>query len=219
MLSLKEIPESERPRERLRQVGGSALSDAELLAIILGSGMQGQDVLKIAARLLPVIDGEWPNISVESLEKTPGIGSAKASLVIAALEFARRRIKPHGVKITGPKDALPLLQHLADRKQEHFVVISLNGAHEVIATRVVTIGLANATQIHPREVFSDPLMDRACAVILAHNHPSGVTSPSPEDFRATKAMKEAGEILGIKVLDHIIFTVGGFYSFADNRCL
>ena len=111
---------------------------------------------------------------------------------------------------------MPLVSHLADRKQEHFICISLNGAHEVIASRVITIGLVNATQVHPREVFCDPICDRASAVIVAHNHPSGQLEPSNADRLVTKNLKEAGELLGIRLLDHVIFSSAGFYSFADK---
>lgn len=218
-LPLREIPPEDRPRERLRQRGAGALSDVELLAILLGSGGRGRDVLQLARELLPRIDAVWPELEPEALEAIPGMGCAKATLVLAALEFARRRIKPHGVRIRESKDILPLLRHLADRQQEHFVCISLNGAHEVIATRVVTIGLVNSTQVHPREVFSDAITDRASAIVVAHNHPSGSIEPSEEDHRATRALREAGAILGIRVLDHIIFTPSGYYSFADAGAL
>jgi len=216
MLTLKEIPIMIRPRERLRQSGPQALRDSELLAILLGAGTKGRDVLKVASELLPVIDEAWPFVETEMLEEISGIGRVKAGMIVAALEFARRRIRPAGIKIRSSKDVLPLLVHWADRKQEHFVCISLNGAHEVIATRVVTIGLVNSTQVHAREVFSDPLMDRACAVVIAHNHPSGNLVPSAEDFKVTRTLKEAGEIIGIKVIDHVIFTTNGSYSFADE---
>jgi len=172
--------------------------------------------MQLAADLLPVIDSGWPTLESIHLEKIVGVGQAKAGLILAALEFARRRIRPNGVKITRSEQILPLVQHIADRKQEHFVCISLNGAHEVIATRIITIGLVNSTQIHPREVFSDPLVDRACAIIVAHNHPSGNPAPSDEDRRVTRVLKDAGSILGIRLLDHIVFASSGYYSFADS---
>lgn len=219
MLTLKELPQEERPREKLTRTGAEGLKDSELLAVIFGAGCRGRDILKVASDALPVIDGMWPDVRAEALEEVNGIGKVKAGQIVAALEFARRRIRPAGVKVSKPRDVMPLVQHLADRKQEHFVCISLNGAHEVIATRVLTIGLVNCTQTHPREVFSEPLVDRACAVIVAHNHPSGDLSPSKEDERVTKALKEAGELLGIKVLDHVIFSTKGFYSFEENRAI
>ena len=219
MLLLRELPISERPREKLRSNGAGHLTDSELLAILIGSGNRGTDVLTLSRKLLPIIDQSWPNTSPKTLSEVSGIGSAKGSLIVAALEFARRRIRPKGEKILSSKDIIPLVQHIADRQQEHFICISLNGAHEVIATRILTIGLVNSTQIHPREVFSDPLMDRACAVIVAHNHPSGNTSPSEEDRQVTKALKEASLILGIKLLDHVVFAPNSYYSFADHGAI
>jgi DNA repair protein RadC len=119
------------------------------------------------------------------------------------------------VKIRSAKDVVPLVSHLANRQQEHFLTVSLNGAHEVIASRVVTVGLANSTQIHPREVFAEAISDRACAIIAAHNHPSGDLSPSTEDLAVTERLTQAGGILGIRLLDHIIFSANGFFSFAE----
>jgi DNA repair protein RadC len=148
-----------------------------------------------------------------------GIGSAKAALIDAAFEFVRRRIKPEGLKITFPVDIMPLIQHYSDRKQEHFLGISVNGANEVMNIRVITIGLVNKTQIHPREVFADALADRASAIIVAHNHPSGSLQPSPEDIRITGQLKEAGTILGVPLLDHIIFSSRGYYSLAEHNDL
>lgn len=122
-------------------------------------------------------------------------------------------------KGTAKNDVLPLIQHFSDRKQEHFTAISLNGANEVLNVRIVTIGLVNQSQVHPREVFADALTDRASAIIVAHNHPSGNLTPSMEDIEVTKRIKEAGKILGLKLLDHIIFSTKGSYSFKENEKL
>jgi DNA repair protein RadC len=213
---ISEIPVSERPREKLIARGASALSDMELLAIILGSGTKGKSVLSLAKEVLMAVDGKNGALLVEDLRVVDGIGTAKACLLTAAVEFARRRIHPEGTKIRGPEDVLPLIQHLADRPQEHVVCISLNGAHEVIAVRIVTVGLVNASQIHPREVFSDPLKDRACSIIVAHNHPSGELEPSPEDLAATRTIYDAGKTLGINLLDHLIFSKRGYVSLKER---
>ena len=213
MKKLAELPKSERPREKLRDKGAAALSDLELLAIILGSGTKGHEVVPVADRLLKVLDRTDSQPGPEELEQIDGMGPAKATLILASLEFARRRIRPEGLKISFPTDILPIIRHLADRKQEHFLCASLNGANEVIQTRVVSVGLVNKTQVHPREVFADPITDRASAVIVAHNHPAGGTSPSREDREVTQQLKFAGETLGIRLLDHIIFDRKGYYSF------
>jgi len=216
MKRICDIPLQDRPREKLQQKGAQSLSDQELLAILLGSGTRGQDVMSVAKRLLKVLDETSANPTLEELTAIDGIGLAKATLISAALEFARRRIRPEGFKITFPTDVLPLIRHMADRKQEHFLCISLNGANEVIATRTISVGLVNKTQVHPREVFADPITDRATAIIIAHNHPAGNVTPSKDDVEITRKIKAAGETLGIKVLDHIIFSVKGYYSFLEN---
>jgi DNA repair protein RadC len=216
MKKLKDLSKSERPREKLQTKGPEALSDLELMAILLGSGTKESDVLAVAARILKVLDGRNEKLSVEELQKIEGVGPAKASLIAAALEFARRRIRPEGLRISFPPDVLPLIRHFADRRQEHFTCVSLNGANEVIATRVVSVGLVNKTQVHPREVFADPITDRASAVIVAHNHPSGSLEPSKEDLDTTAQLKSAAEILGIRLLDHIVFNQKGYYSFLEK---
>ena len=219
MKKLKDLSESERPREKLQTKGPEALSDLELMAILLGSGTKESDVLAVAGRILKVLDGRNEKLSLEELQEIEGVGPAKASLIAAALEFARRRIRPEGLRISFPPDVLPLIRHFADRKQEHFICVSLNGANEVIATRVVSVGLVNKTQVHPREVFADPITDRASAVIVAHNHPSGSLEPSKEDIDITAQLKSAAEILGIRLLDHIVFNQKGYYSFLEKGLL
>jgi DNA repair protein RadC len=216
MKKVKEMPLYSRPREKLQEKGPKALSDRELLAILLGSGTQTQDVLTLAGRILKVLDNTSANPTLEQLQSIDGIGPAKATIILAALEFARRRIRPEGFKIGLPPDVLPLIQHMADRKQEQFLCISLNGAYEVIAVRTVSVGLVNKTQVHPREVFADPLTDRATAIIVAHNHPTGNVTPSKDDIAITRQLKSAGETLGIKLLDHIIFSHKGYYSLMEN---
>jgi len=216
MKKIRDIPKLDRPREKLQQKGAEGLSDLELMAILLGKGIKGHDVLTVADRILKALDGNKGQVNLEELQKIEGVGLAKATLIAAALEFARRRIRPEGLKISFPADVLPLIQHYADRKQEHFICISINGANEVIASRVVSVGLVNRTQVHPREVFADPITDRASAIIVAHNHPVGTLTPSNEDSEITKQLKSAGETLGIRLLDHIIFNHKGHYSFLEN---
>ena len=190
--------------------------DKELLAILLGKGTQNLDVMTLAEKLIPVIDKKGFRLTAEDLKQFKGIGDAKAAIVLAAIEFTRRRIKPEGFKINAPEDILPHIRHYADRKQEHFLCASINGANEVMNIRVVSIGLVNTTQVHPREVFADPLMDRASAVIVAHNHPSGDLTPSKSDISVTKRLISAGNILGIRFLDHVIFNKKSYRSFKEH---
>ena len=216
MRRIQDLPLSERPREKMEQKGAQALSDEELLAILIGSGNRQNNVWALSAKLLKLLDRTGPNPTLGDLLAVPGVGRAKASLIVAGLEFARRRIRPRGVKIAFPPDAYPLIRHIADRSQEHFLCISLNGANEVIAVRTVSVGLLNRALVHPREVFADPITDRAAAVIVAHNHPSGNLQPSQDDLAVTRQLKAAGETLGIRLLDHIIFDHEQHYSLLDN---
>ncbi|MBI2487875.1 MAG: DNA repair protein RadC [Deltaproteobacteria bacterium] len=216
MKKLSELPKLDRPREKLQTKGAEALSDLELLAILLGSGIKDHDVMTVAGRLLKVLDENNGKPNLEELRKIGGVGLAKATLIVAALELARRRIRPEGLKINFPIDVLPIISHFADRKQEHFICISVNGANEVITSRIVSVGLVNKTQVHPREVFADPITDRASAIIIAHNHPVGSLIPSKEDIEVTKRLKAAGDTLGIRLLDHIIFNQKGYYSFLEH---
>ena len=171
--------------------------------------------MTLAGKLARVIDEKGLDIRVEDLTNFAGVGDAKATLILAAIEFSRRRIKPEGAKIETPADLLPHVQHYADRKQEHFLCASINGTNEILNIRVVSIGLVDRTPVHPREVFADALSDRASAIIVAHNHPSGGLEPSASDVEVTGQLKAAGSVVGIGLLDHIIFNRRGYFSFLE----
>ncbi|MFO8047394.1 MAG: DNA repair protein RadC, partial [Desulfosudaceae bacterium] len=202
--------------EKLREKGAGALSDVELLAVILGRGQQGIEVMTLASRVAKLIAREKGQISFDKLLGIDGIGPAKAGQILAGFELARRYVVKDVVTINGPESVLPLLAPVAGKQQEHFICISLNGANEIIENRTITVGLLNKTQVHPREVFADVIADRAAAVILAHNHPSGELKPSESDLKIHEQLVEAGKILGISVLDHIIVAKGGYYSFQEQ---
>lgn len=211
----------ERPcaRERLAEEGAGSLGDVELLSALLGTGTRGKGVLSLAEEVLARVEpGSSPPTPAELCE-IAGMGRAKAAAVAAALELGRRIYGLRERRIGGPKDLHPLIAHWADRKQERFLCASLNGAHELIAVRVVSIGLVNRTVVHPREVFADPIVDRACAVIVAHNHPSGRLEPSPEDLDITRRLRQAGELLGIDLLDHLVFDALSWLSFVERGLL
>jgi DNA repair protein RadC len=216
-MDIKKIPLLKQPREKLLHNGAGSLSDIELLAVILGKGTKTLPVMKLSEKILSIMDNK--NATINSLLKVKGIGKAKATLLMAAIEFARRRIKPNGIVIKTAKDVLPLISHYAERKQECLICITLNGGNEVISVRLITIGLVNQTQIHPREVLSDAISDRATAIIIAHNHLSHNIFPSEEDKNVTRKIKSASNLLGIKLLDHIIFNQSEHYSFLENGCL
>ncbi len=219
MKNIKSITKNDRPRERLAVSGPSTLKDEELLVILLGSGSKSAGVHVLASRVLATLNERNGNLELSDLTRIEGIGSAKATMLLAAQEFFRRRIRPRGIKVTAPADVIPLLAHWARQPQEHFIAVTLNGANEVLHNRVITIGIANASQIHPREVFVDAIKDRACSVILAHNHPSGDLTPSEADKEVTQRLVQAGAVLGIKVLDHVIVSERGHFSFKERGLL
>lgn len=216
---IDQIPKDDRPREKLLAKGAESLSDQELLAILIGKGTVKMDVMTLAAKLSRAIDEKGLKVRVDDLIGFEGVGKAKATLILAAIEFARRRIKPAGLKIETPADVLPLIRHFADRKQEHFLSVTINGANEVLSVRVVSIGLVDRTPVHPREVFADAVADRASGIIVAHNHPAGSLNPSPPDIEVTKQLKEAGKFVGIELLDHIVFNRVGYFSFLESGIL
>jgi DNA repair protein RadC len=217
--ALDAFPKNQKPRERLAGQGPEALTDRELLAILLNTGIRGKDVFVLADEVLEMLDRSKEVPTVEELAAISGLGTAKACGIIAMLELGRRRWGRLELTIQFPEDAYGLIKHYADRRQERFICISLNGAHEVLAVRVVTVGLVNKTIVHPREVFSDPLKDRASAVCVAHNHPTGRLKPSGEDNEITRRLLASADILGLRFLDHIIFSETGFFSYRKSDML
>lgn len=203
-------------RERILRDGARSLTDRELLAAMLGSGCAGKSVTALAHDVLDIIDRGKSELEIDVLKALAGMGDAKACAIAAAIELGRRIYSIRDKRIAMPKDVFPLIAHFADRRQEHFLCISLNGAHEVIFARQITSGLVNKTVVHPREIFADPITDRACAIIVAHNHPSGNIEPSKEDIDITKRLREAGEVLGIPLLDHLVFCQSTYYSFVEH---
>lgn len=215
MKTIKDMPEYSRPREKLREKGTSALTDEELVAAILGTGTAGVDVRTIARQVAGMIREHKDGLTLAHLQAVPGVGLAKACQILSAFELARRYLLKDTVKIAVAQDVLPLVADIAGKQQEYFVCISLNGANEVIEKRVVTIGLLDKSPVHPREVFADVIADRAAAVIFAHNHPSGDIKPSDADLKIHEQLTQAAKILGLRVLDHVIVTRKGYFSFQE----
>jgi DNA repair protein RadC len=215
MRTVKDLPVHTRPREKLREKGASALSDEELVGAILGTGTAGVDVRTIARGVAGLIREYKQGLTLDHLMAIPGVGLAKAAQILSGFELARRHLLGDTVKIVVAQDVLPLVADIAGKKQEYFVCISLNGASEVIEKRVVTIGLLDKSPVHPREVFADVIADRAAAVIFAHNHPSGDLQPSENDLRIHEQLADAGNILGIRILDHVIVTRKSYFSFQE----
>lgn len=216
--SIKEMPLKERPREKLQQLGSSSLSDLQLLCCILGSGGRDRPVQDIAQDILEVVKIS-DKTSYAELLTIPGLGEAKASVLCASLEFGRRFTSFRAKRFDSPASIFNAISHYSIRSQEHFIAVLLNGALEMIDTKVITIGLVNQTLVHPREAFCDALKQRSTAVVFAHNHPSGNLQPSQDDIELTQRLVHAGNILGIKVLDHIIFSEDDYISMAENGLL
>ena len=212
---MKDMPEHSRPREKLRENGAAALTDEELVAAILGMGTAGIDVRTISRQVASLIREHREGLTLDHLLSVPGMGLAKGGQILSAFELARRHLLKETVKIESAEDVLPLLTDIRAKSQEHFVCISLNGANEVIQKRIVTIGLLDRSLVHPRDVYADVITDRAAAVIFAHNHPSGDLQPSDADVRTQKQLVEAAKILGIRVLDHVIVSKKGYFSFQE----
>jgi DNA repair protein RadC len=219
MRTIKDMPDHTRSREKLREKGASALTDEELVTAILGMGTAGVDVRTIARQVVSLIREHKADLTLSQLQGVPGMGLAKSGQILSAFELARRHLLKDTVKITVAQDVLPLVADIVGKKQEYFVCISLNGANEVIEKRVVTIGLLNESPVHPREVFADVIADRAASVIFAHNHPSGDHAPSKADRRTHDQLTEAAKILGLRVLDHVIVTKKGYFSFQENALI
>lgn len=218
MKRMRDIPNHDRPREKLAARGPQALTDAELIALLLGRGVKGRDVSQIAGDVERYLKNAEGSPSYDALLAIEGVGAAKACEIMACFELGRRYLADDGVsgsRITCPRDVLPLIAEWRDRKQEYFFCITLNGAGEVIERRTITVGILNQSLVHPREVFAEAITDRAASVILAHNHPSGTLEPSTQDISITRQLVEAGSILGIRVLDHVIVTKKGYVSLKE----
>jgi len=203
----------------LERVGPEALADEELLAILLRTGYEGMNVLEVSRAILQAHGpGDLLDLNLEGLTGIKGIGRAKGAGLVAGFEFARRALKQGmGIapSISHPCDAVGLLADIKDRRKEHFVAIFLNARNQIICREEVSIGSLNASLVHPREVFMPAVGSAAASVILAHNHPSGDVTPSREDIELTRRMVQAGEIMGIEVLDHIIIGAERFLSMKE----
>ena len=224
-LMIKELPSDERPREKLRDNGAQVMSNSELLAILLRSGNQDESALRLAEHLLERQGGlaGLCGATAEALEQVKGIGEAKASTVLAAIELGRRvaLLEPaQRLTIKTPDDvAALLLPRFRYESREHFLAVLLSTKNHVLKTAVISIGSLNASIVHPRELFREAINCRAAAVILAHNHPSGDPTPSPEDVALTRKLVEAGSLLDIPVLDHLILGDGKFISLKEKGIL
>jgi DNA repair protein RadC len=225
-ITIKSWAEEDRPREKLMQKGRAVLSDAELIAILIGSGTKELSAVELSKLILERNSNnlnELAKLSVKDLIKFKGIGEAKAISIVAALELGRRRKESEQIKkikITSSKDAYEFcFPFMLDLPHEEFWVLLLNRANQVLRAERISHGGVTGTVADPKLIFNKALEHLACSLIACHNHPSGNLSPSEADKTLTKKLKEGGRVLEIPLLDHIIFTDNGYYSFADEGIL
>ncbi len=207
VMKIKDKFKADRPRERLARYGAERLSDLELLMAIIGSGNAQADVGVIARRVLRLLREKDGELAYGDLRSVVGLGEAKIPVILASLELAKRYLVDSDQPVVdSPEKVATLLTNIRNKKQEHFVCLTLDGANRLIARRVVTIGTLTASLVHPREVFADAITDRAAGIIVAHNHPSGSLEISQADRDVTDRLTEAGKLLGITLIDHIVVT-------------
>ncbi|OGH94055.1 MAG: hypothetical protein A2538_02015 [Candidatus Magasanikbacteria bacterium RIFOXYD2_FULL_41_14] len=216
-MKMKEVPKVDRPREKLAKYGPGKLSNSELLAILLRTGAKGINVVELSNKILKKFSGQGLNSAgYKELKNTFGLGPAKACEIIACFELGRRLLQnKKSVLILSPQDVWDELKDIRDHKKEHFVVFYLDTRNQEIQREIISVGTLNANLVHPREVFEPAIGHHAAQIIVAHNHPSGNTEPSPEDIAVTKRLKQAGELLGVELLDHIIITREKFASLKE----
>lgn len=223
--TIKSIPKDDRPQEKLLKYGANYLSNSELLAVVLRTGSKEENVVMLAQRILNEDGNGLRNIAEGSIEKFKsfkGINDAKAAQLKAVAELSKRisTLKIEKIKISSPSDAaVVMMEEMRYYKKEYFKIILLDTKNNIKKVSEISVGSLNSSIVHPREVFSEAVVNSASSIILVHNHPSGEAEPSHEDIVLTNRLDECGEILGIKILDHIIIGDGVFYSFKEEGLL
>jgi len=217
---IKDMPLELRPREKLFAQGAENLSDAELLAILLGTGSAKQNALTLGDKLLRQFPLAKLNGQLQHMVSYPGVGQAKAARIAAALELGERLFAPATVSkvvVRKAEDVVSAVREIADKKQEYLVALYLNARHELLAKEVVGMGSLNSLQITPKEIFSHALKTPSASIIVVHNHPSNDPSPSDDDIHFTRRIHEAGEVMGIPLFDHVIVCKTAYYSFREDK--
>lgn len=218
---MKETPTILRPREKLIKYGPNKLSDEELLAIILKTGTKNKNVSLLAREVLRKVgSNNISTVTINELKKIKGLGPVKAAEIVATFELGRRFLKDKkATLILSAEDVFREMADLRGNKKEHFVVFYLDTQNQEIKRDIVSIGTLNESITHPREVFEPAIKHLCSQIIVAHNHPSGGLLPSEQDKKVTRRLREAGDILGIRLLDHVIVTREGYYSFEESGLL
>lgn len=224
-IMLKDIPQEDRPRERLLTVGSEKLSNQELFAILLGSGTKNESVMVLAQRVLNHFEGLrlMKDATIEELTTIKGIGTAKGVLLLSAMEVGKRMSQykqEDRYVIRSPKDGADyIMEEMRSLNQEHFVALFLNTKNQIVHRQTIFIGSLNASIVHPREIFREAVKRSAASIICAHNHPSGDPSPSQEDIHITRRLAEAGKMIGIEVLDHLVIGDRKYVSLKEKGYL
>jgi DNA repair protein RadC len=216
---ISQLPAADRPREKLQKKGASALSDFELLEVVIGSGTQSADVSNIARAVQKHFRRGATTLSYENLVSVKGVSIATASKLLAAIELAKRHLLRDVEPLRSLQDILARLDDIRSKQQEYLVCMSLDGGQRLIALRTITIGTLDSVPAHPREVFADAIADRAASIIIAHNHPTGEAKPSGKDITFTQQLTAAGQLLGIPLRDHIIVSKTDYFSFSKHHLL
>lgn len=218
---ISDMPLLLRPRERLIAHGAKNLTEAELIAILLGTGSKKANAIKLGEKILRQFPLErLTNTNLQQLVKYPGVGTAKAARIAVALELGERVFAPMSVTkiiITSAKDVLAQVRDIADKKQEYLIALYLNARRELVLKEVVGVGSLNSLQITPKEIFSHALRTPCASIIVVHNHPSDDPTPSDDDIHFTRSIHEAGEIMKIPLVDHIIVSNSGYFSFREEK--
>lgn len=223
--TIKSIPEDDRPQEKLLKYGANHLSNSELIAVILRTGSKDENVVMLSQRILNEEGRGLRNIAEGTIEKFKsykGISDVKACQLAAVAELSKRisTLKLEKIKISSPNDAaVVMMEEMRYYKKEYFKIILLDTKNNIKKVSEISVGSLNSSIVHPREVFSEAVLNTASSIILVHNHPSGESEPSHEDIVLTNRLDECGKILGVKVLDHIIIGDGVFYSFKEEGLL
>ena len=221
-VTIHDIEEAERPRERLLDLGPGVLADSDLVAVLFGSGSAGSGVLDTADRVVGTVNvRRLHQVAIEDLLAIRGMGKARAAQLLAAAELGRR-LWPDGDAlplVRGPENVYELTRDIRGLNREHFVGFYLNSRNQVLRREIISIGSLNASIVHPREVFLPAVAMSAASIILAHNHPSGDPTPSEEDLAITRRLVDAGRLLGIELLDHVVVARDAYASFKERRLL
>ena len=222
-MKIKDLPKVERPREKLVAKGAENLKDSELLAILLRTGKAGKNVIEIASQILTKYSKKrLLQMTYQDLVKIGGIDSAKATTLLAAFELSKRALEVNDTNlptIVTPKDVVAQLTDLRHNKKEHFIALYLNARNQLVHKEMISMGTLNANLVHPREVFKPALKHSAASIMVAHNHPSGDPKPSEDDLEITKRLAEAGKIMGVELLDHVIITANSYFSLKEKNLI